>query len=412
MVTRMRRLRKGLLIGVGSFMAAQLTAAAGVMIADAFRKRRDPTPGTFPRHAPIDVETHGTELRLYTEGTSLYRDMLADIRSATSTIYFESYIWKDDEIGQEFKRALTAAAHRGVDVYVIYDRFANLVVPPSFKRFDPALRVLAFRLFNGTFPLAPRTYARDHRKILVVDERAGYVGGYNIGKSYADTWRDTHLRVEGPALAEITNAFVDFWNYYKPRRHPSLPDPGAREWEAYVRAIVNLPHRMLFPIRGLYLDAIDRATTNIYITQAYFLPDDDMVSALLDAVSRGVEVRVLVPKLSNHVLADWVSRASYDRLLDGGVHIHRYQNAMVHAKTMTVDGHWSTVGTTNVDRLSFTGNFEINLEIVDRGFAAAMEEVFARDLENTEQIDRERWSQRSHSRQLLERLLAPFSAIL
>lgn len=408
----MRKVRKGVLIGVGALVAAQFAAAAGVITADAIRKRREPLPGKFPRHAPIDVEAHGSQLRLYTEGESLYLDMLADIRSARSSVYFESYIWKDDEIGQEFKRELTAAAHRGVDVYVIYDRFANLVVPPGFKNFDPALRVLPFRLFNGSMPLAPRTWARDHRKILIVDERVGYVGGYNIGKSYADSWRDTHLRVEGPSLKELTNAFADFWNYYKPKRHPRLPDPGAREWEARVRAVVNLPHRMLFPIRGLYLDAIDRATTNIYITQAYFLPDEDMVDALIDAVDRGVEVRVLVPKLSNHVLADWVSRASYDRLLAGGVRIHRYQNAMVHAKTMTVDGHWSTVGTTNVDRLSFTGNFEINLRVVDPGFAAAMEEIFRNDLSNTEEVELERWRQRSARRQLLERLLEGFSPIL
>lgn len=409
---RVRKLRKGLLIAAGTFVAAQLAAATGVIVADAIRKRREPLPGTFPRLSPIDVETHGSELRLYSEGTRLYRDMLADIRSADSSVYFESYIWKDDSIGQEFKKELTAAAHRGVDVYVIYDRFANLVIPPAFKVFDPALHVLGFRLFNGRFPLALRTWARDHRKILVVDERVGYVGGYNIGKNYADTWRDTHLRLEGPSLAELTNAFVDFWNYYKPKDKPALPDPGARQWETPVRAVVNLPHRLLFPIRGLYLDAIDRATTNIYITQAYFLPDDDMITALIDAVQRGVEVRVLVPKLSNHVLADWVSRASYDRLLTGGVHIHRYKDAMVHAKTMTVDGHWSTVGTTNVDRLSFTGNFEINLEIVDEGFAVAMEHVFARDLTNTEEIKLERWRQRARSRQLIERLLEGFSPIL
>ncbi|MDN5558620.1 MAG: phospholipase D-like domain-containing protein [Ruaniaceae bacterium] len=409
---RVKRLRKGLLIAAGALVATQFAAAIGVTVADAVRKRREPLPGKFPRHVPIDVEAHGSELRLYTDGDTLYHDMLADIRSARSTIYFESYIWKDDLIGQEFKRELTAAAHRGVDVYVIYDRFANLVVPPPFKRFDPALRVLPFRLFNGRFLLAPRAWARDHRKILVVDESAGYVGGYNIGKSYADTWRDTHMRVEGPSLAELTNAFVDFWNYYKPKHQPRLPDPGAREWDANVTAVANLPHRLLFPVRGLYLDAIDRATRNIFITQAYFLPDEDMTTALLEAVERGVEVRILVPKLSNHVLADWVSRGSYDQLLAGGVHIHRYMDAMVHSKTMTVDGHWSTVGTTNVDRLSFTGNFEINLAIFDTGFAAAMEDVFANDLSNTDEVELERWRQRSRSRQIIERLLEPFSFVL
>lgn len=409
---RLRQLRRGVFWTAGAFFAAQLAVVGGLAVVDGLRKRRHGPGGDFPRRNPTTTEAHGSEFTLYSDGDSLYSAMLEDIRSATTSIYFETYIWKKDEMGEIFKRELTAAAHRGVDVYVIYDRFANLVVPPSFKVFDPALHVLPFRLFNGTFPLSPRTYARDHRKVLVIDERIGYVGGYNIGKLYSDHWRDTHLRISGPSVWELSNAFVDFWNYYKKKDQPTLPDCGARLWDASIRAALNLPHRLLFPVRGLYIDAIDRSTRSIYITQAYFLPDDDITTALLNAVRRGVDVHVLVPEFSNHVVADWVSRASYDRLLAGGVHLHLFKDAMVHAKTMTVDGRWSTVGTTNIDRLSFTGNFEVNLEIHDPALAASMEDVFAMDLWNSRELTLEEWRTRPWGKRVIERILAPLSVVL
>ncbi len=256
---------------------------------------------------------------MFTDGDTLYQRMLEDIRAAKHSIWFESFIWKSDQAGEDFKRELTAAAKRGVQVLAIYDKFANLVVPPAFKRFDPDIHVLAFPLLQpGNPPLSLRTWARDHRKILVVDEEVGYVGGYNIGQRYADTWRDTHLRVEGPGVWELSNAFTDFWNKHRKRRHPILPDRGAKSWEPRMRAIQNEPDIMLFPVRGTYIDAIERATESIRISQAYFLPDHTVVSALLRAAERGVAVHVLIPEYSNHILADWAARAGIHRLLAGG----------------------------------------------------------------------------------------------
>lgn len=393
-------------------MTVQFGAAVTLTAADALRKRRFPPSGRFPRIPPEEVEAHGSRLTVFTDGDELYDAMLADIRSARETIFFETYIWKGDEVGELFKAELTAAAARGVEVYIIYDTFANLVVPRAFKQFDPRLQVLPFGLVNGRFPLSPRTYARDHRKLLVVDERRGYVGGYNIGKLYSDTWRDTHLRVEGPAAWELSNAFVDFWNYYKDADHPGLPDRGARRWEARIRAALNLPNRLLFPVRGLYIDAIERAVRSIDITQGYFLPDEEILGALLSAARRGVEVRVLVPEFSNHVVADWVGRGLYSRLLAGGVRIFLFQDAMVHAKTATVDGRWTTIGTTNVDRLSMTGNFEINLEVYDEGLARRMEEIFASDLTNARELTRDEWESRPTWKRAVEKILRPMAPLL
>ncbi|MDO5727510.1 MAG: phosphatidylserine/phosphatidylglycerophosphate/cardiolipin synthase family protein, partial [Bowdeniella nasicola] len=365
-----QRIRSAALTTIGITVATQVAVAAGITVWDAFRRRRE-HPTNFPRSAPKTVAVHHTDITTYTAGDDLYADMLREIRAAKRVILFESFIWKDDEVGRRFKRELTAAARRGVKVFVIYDQFANLVVPPAFKRFDPALYVLPFPLFRpGMITLNPRYFGRDHRKILVVDEEVGFVGGFNIGKLYAEQWRDTHVRLTGEGVWELTNAFVDFWNAYRGKNLPELPDRGARAWDSRIRAALNMPNRMIFPVRGLYLEAFDRAVDHIYITQGYFLPDDDLMRSIIAACARGVDVRVIVPRLSNHVVADWVGRGAYEELLRAGVRIFLYNKAMVHAKTAVIDGRWSTVGTTNIDRLSMIGNFEINLEIIDHNQAA------------------------------------------
>ncbi|GAB78380.1 cardiolipin synthase [Austwickia chelonae] len=405
-------LRAGLwTLGVGA--AAQTAAVAAVLAVDAVRKRREPPLGIFPRSSPTTTRIAGAEVTTYTYGEDVYADMLAAIESAREHIFLETFIWKNDAIGEKFKEALIAAADRGVEVFVIYDGFANLVVDPRFFRFPDHVHVLRFPAVRaGMLMFNLRYFGRDHRKILVVDRRVGFVGGYNIGDLYATTWRDTHLCVTGPAVWEIENTFVDFWNEYRDPEHPEIPDRGAGEWEARIRASRNAPNRMLFPVRGLYLEAIDRAAERIYITQAYFLPDREILAALLAAARRGVDVRILMPEYSNHIVADWVARGYFTTLLKGGVTIWLYQDAMVHAKTATVDGRWSTVGTANIDRLSLLGNYEVNLELFSDEQAAHMEEIFARDLTNCRQLHLDDWQARGVMARIGERALANMQPLL
>ena len=162
----------------------------------------------------------------------------------------------------------------------------------------------------------------------------------------------------------------------------------------------------------MYLEAIDRAEHHIYLTQAYFLPDEALTRGLVKAVERGVDVQIIVPEISNHVVADWISRALYDTLLAGGVRILRYRNAMVHAKTATIDGRWSTIGTANLDRLSLAGNYEINIELTDKDVAARMEEIFATDAENCAELTLEEWRSRGTVARTVEGLLSPWRPIL
>lgn len=389
-------IRKSVLAGMAALSAAQVTVASGIVAADVVRRRRSAEFNPFPVAEPSTDEVAGNAITTFTFGEHLYEAMLEAIEAAREVIFFESYIWKNDPVGTRFRQALLDAAARGVDVYVIYDGFANLVVPNSFyEPLEGSVHVLRFPVLRpGMLGLNPRNSGRDHRKILVVDREVGFVGGFNVGELYATRWRDTHQRIVGPAVWELTDAFADFWNTYRRKHHPEIHDTGDRSWEPTVRASRNMPSQMLFPVRGIYLDAINRSHHHIRITQGYFIPDQDILQALLEARGRGVTVQVIIPEVSNHVLADWAARGYYDQMLDAGIELWLYQGAMIHAKTATVDGHWTTVGSANIDRLSLIGNFEINMSIVNDELAARMEQVFEMDLGRCRRLTAEEWSHR------------------
>ncbi len=380
----------------------------GALIVVDHRRKKNRAPAAFPRVAPRSVTAGGSEVTVYTYGEDLYNDMLGAIRQARQRIFLETFIWKSDPIGQSFKDALIEAADRGVDVYVAFDEFANLVVPRGFFHFPANIHVLRHPLLGGGIKfLHPRYSGRDHRKLLVIDHDAAFVGGYNIGSLYATDWRDTHARMTGDIVLDIENAFIDYWNLSSNKARPALPDSGSRSWQTNIRVHRNVPRNFVYPIRGMYLEAIDRASHHISLTHAYLIPDDDMLRALISAARRGVDVRIIVPAESNHILADWMSRGYYGQLLRGGVRLFLFQGAMVHAKTATIDGQWSTIGTANIDRLSLSGNYEINMEIFDRDVAHQMEEIFASDSGNSVELTCARWQQRPLMAKFSETVLAP-----
>jgi cardiolipin synthase len=392
----------------------QVVLALVLVLVDS-RRRRFRKPSRFPYSPPATVSIGDGTVTTYTFGEHLYADMLEAIAGAQRQILFESYIWKGDAVGQRFKEALTEAAGRGVDVYAVYDGFANLVVTPRFKRFGGSLKVLEYPLYNAGWRFFDvRRYGRDHRKLLVVDDRVGFVGGYNIGSAYATEWRDTHVRITGPGVWDLKRAFADFWNLNRRARHGARPLllETVADWEPRIRVHRNVPRLWMFPIRGMYLEAISRASHHVWMTQAYFIPDDDLVGTVVEAARRGVDVRLLVPAVSNHVIADWLSRGFYGELLAAGVRIFRYQGAMVHAKTSTVDGRWSTVGTANLDRLSLTGNYEVNVEFIDAAFAREMERIFETDLGNCRELTGQEWEARGVHKRFTELVLKPLRPLL
>lgn len=391
-------------------VAIQGATLIGLRIVDVWRKRKR-SPAVFPRLPPRSVTVGGSEVTVYTYGEDLYADMLDAIRQAKERIFFETFIWKSDAVGQAFKEALFDAADRGVEVYIVFDEFANLVVPRRFFTFPAHIHLRRHPLIASPLRF-PRNSGRDHRKLLVVDDKAAFLGGYNIGSLYATDWRDTHARLTGDMVWDVQNAFIDYWNLFAGRRRPALPDKGADIWQPNIRVHRNIPRNMVYPIRGMYLEAIDRASHHVYLTHAYLIPDEDMLNALTRAARRGVDVRIIVPKESNHIVADWLSRGFYNQLLSSGVRLFLYQGAMVHAKTATIDGQWSTIGTANIDRLSLLGNYEINLEVYDPGVARQMEEIFSIDSSNTIELTLESWNRRNLMVKFSEAVLSPFRPLI
>lgn len=395
----------------GAYVALQ-TATIIVLSALSIRRKRALDGARFPI-TRLGPETVGPNtLRIYSYGSDLYDAMLAAIDSAKAFIFIESFIWKADAVGEEFKRRLERKAREGVKVYVIFDEFGNLVVPADFKVFAPEIHLMRFKPINRIWHVFdPRRYSLDHRKILSVDGRIGFVGGYNIGTLYATHWRDTHLSVEGPAALDLADSFADFWNAHSPKtnriraRFPLRFDPT-------ISLRDNNALRLTFPIRDTYMAAINRAQTSILLTNAYFIPDHVLLESIIDAAKRGVDVHILLPWTSNHIFADWAARGYFTVCLKAGIHIWGYRNAMIHAKTCAVDDEWLTIGTANLDRLSAVGNYELNIEVYSRDVALEMRELFERDLSNAMEIDPERWFARPWYLKLSEWALAPFRILL
>jgi len=398
------RLVRKVILGV---LIVQVLTAVVLLVITALGKRRKHEI-RFP-HAPFE-EVHVGEnfLQLYTYGRDLYDAMLEAIDAAQESIYLETYIWKDDAVGQEFQTHLARKAAEGVAVYVIFDRFGNLVVPRAFKSsFAPLMHVLEYSALRRPWNLLdPRRYALDHRKLLVVDGTLSFMGGYNIGSIYATEWRDTHLGLRGPAAAELARSFVAFWNRFCPAKEKISQRYHLRV-DSRITVSQNEAMRLSFPIRDLYIAAIDEAEQFIFLTTAYFVPDRMLLEALKAAARRGVDVRVLVPWVSNHVVVDWIAHSYFTDCLQGGVRIFGYRYTMLHAKTCTVDGQWSTVGTCNLDRLSLVGNYEINVGIYSAEFARQMSALFAEDTAERFELTLEQWKSRPWYNKVSERILAP-----
>jgi cardiolipin synthase A/B len=398
------RLAGRVLLGVLTMQV--LTAAVLIVIAALGKRRKHEV--RFPHEPFKEVQVGENVLKLYSYGRELFDAMLEAIDTAKESIYLETYIWKDDAVGQEFKEHLARKAEEGVAVYVIFDSFGNLVVPRAFKSsFHPAIHVLEYRGVRRPWQmLDPRRYALDHRKLLIVDGTTSFIGGYNLGALYATEWRDTHLRLRGPGAAELARAFISFWNRFCPANE-QITQQYHHKFDALITISHNEAMRASFPIRDMYIEAIDEAEQSILLTTAYFVPDHMLIDALKAAVKRGVDVRVLVPWESNHVVTDWIAHSYFTYCLQGGIRIFGYKYTMLHAKTCTIDGQWSTVGTCNLDRLSLVGNYEINVAIYNEAFARQMSALFAEDTAERFELTMEQWKSRPWYNKVSERILAP-----
>jgi cardiolipin synthase len=350
--------------------------------------------------APMSAGNHVTILK---NGVQIFPSMLSAIKAAKRTINLEFYIYWDGEIGRLFAEALAERARAGVQVKVILDAVGSSQMSGG---------LIEFMARNGIdlewyHPLRwytiSRVNHRTHRKLLIVDGEIGFSGGVGIADTWLgdadskDHWRETVIRVEGPVVTQMQFAFMDNWvksrgelltglSYF-----PQVPPRGNH----VTQVIKSSPSEGSSTVKLLYIISIVSATRSIYINNAYFLPDPDTTRALEGAVRRGVDVRVIVPgELSDVPIARQASRLHYEFLLRRGLRIFEYQPTMMHAKTMVVDGIWTTIGSSNFDDRSFRLNDEVNVNVYDEAIASQIEQMFLEDASRAIEITPRKWLRR------------------
>ena len=358
----------------------------------------------------------GNKVILLFDGPATMKEMMAAVSGAKSTVNLETYIFDQDPIGLQFAELLMQKRKQGVVVNVMYDSVGAFGTPPEFfERMKQAgINVLAFNPVNPAKRVGKwELNNRDHRKLLVVDGATAFTGGINISSTYANSsffrskrkpessdaskigWRDTHLKIEGPAVASLQWTFLNAWvdqdagelavaNYF-----PPLAPVG----DKIVRVLATDPDRESEIYKSFML-AIQEANSSVHITSAYFVPDRQFIDALTRAAKRGVDVKLVLPGVSDHGLVMHAGRAFYEELLANGVKIFQLQVAVLHAKTAVIDGTWSTVGSANIDRRSFLHNYELNVVVLDPGFGRDMESAFAEDLRDSKEVTHEQWRRR------------------
>lgn len=373
----------------------------------------------------------GNRLTLLEDGPATYKAMFDAIRKAQDHINLETYIFEDGEVGTRFADLLLQKQAAGVQVNIIYDSVGCLATPQAF--FD-RLKSAGIQLveYNPVNPARLKKAEwllnnRDHRKLLIVDGKTVFLGGINISESYSSGssspggsggsgsgssgkgkdkdedaailesgWRDTHLRIEGPAAEEFQKLFIDTWtrqagpplaprNYY-----PKL----TRQGDEVVRAIASQSDSPASPIYQTLISAIEHSERSVRLTNAYFVPDARLQQALTDAAQRGVKVEIILPGKTDSWIVFHAGRSHYSDLLKAGVKLYERQGAVLHSKTATVDGVWSTIGSTNLDWRSFLHNDELNAIVLGADFARQMDVLFSKDKKASKPVTAEQWKRR------------------
>lgn len=375
--------------------------------------------------------TAGNHVTLLVDGPETFASMSKAISEAKDYVNIETFIFDDDEVGRHFANLLIRKQAEKVQVNLIYDSVGCMRTPSTFfkKLKEAGVNVVEFNPIN---PLKAKKEQlitnRDHRKLIVVDGKIAFTGGVNLsdvysrgqslssapGKEAQEGWRDTHVRIAGPAVAQFQKLFLQTW---REQQGPALAgrNYGAvtkHEGHAYVEVIGSIPGEWNRLTYFMYVSAIKHATSSVHLTASYFVPDHQFMETVTEAAERGVEVKLILPGTSDSRLAFYAGRSHYEDLLESGVKVYERRTRMLHSKTAVIDGVWSTVGSTNLDQLSFLDNNEINAIILDTDFAEAMEGLFNNDIAASEEITRNAWSQRPLGDRVKELFSRLFSGVL
>ena len=438
-----------------------LTQKQSKLIIAKLKKNGEET-NIFDKHLALETEIVGSPLvvgnkvTLLVDGPSTYKAMFEAIQNAKDHINMETYIFEDDEIGQQFAALLIAKQNSGVQVNLIYDSVGSIATQKAFFKplLDAGVNVLEFNPINPANTRKGWEFnRRDHRKLLIIDGQTAFVGGINISSVYSSgsfgrtknsgnktPWRDTHLQIIGPVVAEFQKLFIATWNEQNGDSLAAknyFPEPiignhiinadkinnvaaknieiktiedtsvqpinNATIGNEIVRAIGSSPEEPYSQIYVTLLSAINSAETAIFLTNAYFVPDVQLLNALKDAAGRGVDVRLLLPEKTDSVMVFYASRSYYDELLSAHIKIYEREDALLHAKTALIDGVWSTIGSTNLDWRSFTNNQEINAVMLGQDFGLQMQTLFEKDLQSSKEITLDDWRSRPITARLKER---------
>jgi cardiolipin synthase len=369
-----------------------------------------------------------TKVTLLLNGEVKYPALLEALEAATDHIHLEYYIFDSDMIGERIAEMLMRKAREGVQVRVIYDDFGSKAMSNAFERKLRAAGVEIYAFYKiYLILLARRLNYRDHRKIVVVDGKVGFLGGINISNHYSNEpairpknkvyWRDTHLKLEGSAVYSLQYIFLATWNFCSGQKlaatanfFPELQQP--RPHEEIVQIVSSGPDSEYSTVFLSFLMGINSARKKIRITTPYFIPNSTLLDNLKAAALAGVDVELLVPRRSDTRIVDLAAIPYYEELATAGVKVYRYKKGFVHAKTMTVDGELSIVGTANMDLRSFDFNFEANAVIYGTHTARQLDEAFENDLKVSELITKERWARRGIVRKLQEYSMRLLSSLL
>ncbi len=398
-----------------------LTRQQSARVMERLKGRGDPAD-VLDRHMAAMEDVSGTPLvegnsaTLLMDGPAAYSAAAKAIEGARDNVNWETYILSDGKAGDSLSDLLLRKKAEGVQVNIIYDSFGGLRTPASFFRRlrEGGINVLEFSPLNPFRSREKwRPIYRDHRKVLIVDGKTAITGGVNISmespgpggrEEREQVWRDTDVEIEGPAVAQFQKLFLDTWQRQK---GPKLPDrnyfpPLKEEGDDLVRVVGSTPGAWNRITYIMYVSAFTSAKRSIHLTNAYFVPDRQMLGALEGAARRGVDVKIILPDSSDFNVIFYAGRYYYSELLKAGVKLYERQKRFLHAKTAVVDGVWSTVGSTNMDRWSAAHNDEENAVIVGRDFGSKMETMFARDLSESKEILPGEWEKRSSLSRLRE----------
>lgn len=394
-----------------------------------------PSPGAVKLYSPwllhslghfrVHPVTFGNRVTLYTHGRDVFAAMLEAIESAKDHVNLETYIMNDDNVGRRFAEALTRKAGSGVVVNLTVDAAGCWGTPDAFFE-DLRARGVNLLVYNPVAPWQVRhghwvLNRRNHRKILVVDGRVGFTGGMNIGDEYemgdglTGRWKDTHCRIDGPAVRYLQRVFMTArW-----QKERDAPVPEADYFpdlaEAGLLAVRVLPTNPLTGrpyVRIVLRRAIGAARKTFHATQSYFLPDARVFWSLKRAARRGVEIGLVTPSKSDVPLALHAGRSTYGRLMRAGAVIHEFQGQVLHQKTVVVDGEWSILGSANIDIRSFRINHEVSVDVLGRDFAERMEDVYRGDVAGSKRIDPVEWARRPRREWLKQHVCGLLRAVL